>query len=135
MSLPSAKFEDLPNEIIITVMQQLNTVDRFNLRGLNTRLDNILFDSIVTRHLSLFKYLPNDRIVPLDETTLYLYCAHILPHIRTNIRSLGLDSIAIEPVFTETTYPNLHNLDLHDINYEIVQHIFNSKKFDIKLFV
>jgi hypothetical protein len=50
-----AQLEDLPNEILLIILKQLNTIDLFKLKDLNRRINNILYDELMTSNLKLFK--------------------------------------------------------------------------------
>jgi hypothetical protein len=50
-----AQLEDLPDEILLIILKQLNTIDLFKLKDLNRRINNILYDELMTSNLKLFK--------------------------------------------------------------------------------
>jgi len=111
-----AQLEDLPNEILLIILKQLNTIDLFKLKDLNRRIHNILYDEVMTSNLTLFKF-DNEL-------------SNLLPEIDYKIKSLNVELFSIEYIFPATTYPNLYKLGLYNVD-ENGAFLLQGKKFDI----
>jgi hypothetical protein len=127
----STKLMCLPDEILMTILMKLNTIDAFNLIGISNRLDSILQDRVITNHLTLFKWSSNDLICQLDDKLADLFCLQILPKIHNNIKSLNLELLSMERIFLSTNYPNFCRIGLYNIDQNTATHLFHSEKFDV----
>ncbi|CAF0946288.1 unnamed protein product [Rotaria sordida] len=81
----SNQFINLPDEILLIILKKLNTIDVFNLFGIDERLDNILYDKIFTSKLTLFVSSSNDLIHRLDDSLIDRFCLQILSQIHHKI--------------------------------------------------
>ncbi|CAF1534040.1 unnamed protein product [Rotaria sordida] len=97
-SSPS-KLLDLPDEMFLSILTKLNTIDVFHLKGLNKRIDNIVYDEVIT-----------------NNELLDLFCLKILPDIHYKIQSLNVELSSMKPIFLTTIYPNLYKLGLYNVD-------------------
>ncbi|CAF3858185.1 unnamed protein product [Rotaria sp. Silwood1] len=119
---------DLPDEILIYILKKLDNFEvLYSLIGVNDRLNKIANDSIFTNHLTLMKYLSNDSIYPLANSTLDRLCSKILPLIHNKIEWLNIESSSIKRILLVTNYPNLHGISLYNINMKKFLSIFTDK--------
>lgn len=109
------------------ILKKLNTIDVFNLFGINDRLDNLLYDEIFTSKLTLFVSSSNEFIQPPDDNLIDRFCLQILPQIHHKIKWLNLESSSIERILLATNYPYLHGIGLYCINSRIARNLFNCK--------
>src|SRR5689334_17691363 len=109
---------DLPDEIIMLILNQLNNVDvLYSLMDVNARLDRILHDAMFTKKIVLAQTtISSDK--RLDEKILDRFCFEILPKIHHQIQWLSVDSSSMERIFLAADYPNLNQLDIFIINSE-----------------
>jgi hypothetical protein len=128
----SIQLDDLPDEILIYIFKKLyNHEVLYSLMGVNQRLNRIVHDKMFTRDLCLLRYCSyDDSIIPLPDSTIDRCCSKILPDIGHQIESLFLERTSIERVLHATNYPNLNNLGLCDVNYNVAISLFGlSYKF------
>ncbi|CAF0814612.1 unnamed protein product [Rotaria sordida] len=116
MASSPSQFFDLPDEILLIILTKLNIIDVFNLKGLNRRIDNIVYDGVIARNLTLFKYWSYDVICKLDNELLDLFCLKILPEIHYKIQSLNVEISSMKRIFLSTTYPNLYKLGVYNVD-------------------
>ena len=127
----SLQLIDLPPEILIYILKKLDSIDVFiSLMGINTRLDQIVCDPVLTRHLTLLRWSSTDFICPLDNTVLNRFCSQIIPQICHKIKCLNLESSSVKRVLLAADYPNLCELSLYNFENETAIHLSNSKKID-----
>ncbi|CAF5045275.1 unnamed protein product [Rotaria sp. Silwood1] len=119
---------DLPDEILIYILKKLDNFQvLYSLIGVNDRLNKIANDSIFTNNLTLMKYLSNDSIYPLANSTLDRLCSKILPLIHNKIEWLNIESSSIKRILLVTNYPNLHGIGLYNINMKKFLSLFTDK--------
>ncbi|CAF3409445.1 unnamed protein product [Rotaria sp. Silwood2] len=127
------QLEDLPDEILLIILQKLNNCDvLYSFMGLNGRLDTILYDRIFTRNLSLIKYVHRSSYqfnIILDRFSL-----EILPKINDKIERLSIESSFIERILLATNYPNLHALDLYEFEPETASTLFRDGSYLVNQF-
>lgn len=131
MASSRSQLLDLPDEILLSVFENINGIDVFQLKGLNKRIDNIVYDEVITSNLTLFKCLSHDVVRKLDNELMMLVCLQILPEIHHKIQSLNVELSSIESIFFTTIYPNLYKLGLYNIDEYAAFSLFQGKKFDI----
>ncbi|CAF1013659.1 unnamed protein product [Adineta steineri] len=127
MELYCNHFINLPDEILVLILNKLNTVDVFNVFNINNRLDNILCDDIFTNTLTLFISSSNDIIEPPDNKLIDRFCLQILPKIHHKIKWLNLESSSMKRILLATPYPYLHGIRLYSINGQMATHLFNNR--------
>jgi len=124
-------------EILIYIFKKLyNNEVLYSFIDVNQRLNRIVHDRIFTRDLCLLKYCPiDDSTFPLPDPILDQFCSKILPEIGHQIETLYLERTSIEPVLRATNYPNLNNLGLCDINFDLAVNMFGGKRFSLIDFI
>ncbi|UJR29813.1 hypothetical protein I4U23_017357 [Adineta vaga] len=94
----------------------------------NQRLTRIVHDTYFTRSLYFLEYSPdNETISPLSDLTLDRFCSKILPEIGHRIQTFYLERMSIKRILHATNYPNLNNLSLYDMDYEVAMSLFDDK--------
>jgi hypothetical protein len=100
-------FLHLPNEILVTILKKLDSVDiLYSLFGINNeRLDSIIQDKIFSNTLNFASTVRNS-------TMLDRFCDYILPRIHYNVKCLIVEPVSMERILLTTHYPNLTDLKL-----------------------
>lgn len=107
----------LPDEILRTIFNKLNTVDIFySLVGVNQRFDRLALDSLYVHHLDFAIKLSNYHNSHVDTYILDKVCEKILPRINHKITKLTLDPFPTERILDAVKYPHLYSLSL--VNYQ-----------------
>ena len=107
---------DLPDELLLAIVGQLNTVDA--LAALNTvhpPLDSLLRDRLLVRDLNFTTRSWTDDRCSVDDRTLSVMCHSILPTIRHHVTSLTLDANSLVRVLDAVDFPQVSSLTLHDV--------------------
>ncbi|CAF2546373.1 unnamed protein product [Rotaria sp. Silwood2] len=126
---------DLSDELLLLIFKKICNVELlYSLIGINIRLDRIVSDSIFTRNLTLLRHVSNDLIYPLVDTVVDRFCSQILPQIHHKINTLNLESLSMERILLAADYPNLHSLELYNVDEKIAERIFSSKIFHFDCF-
>jgi len=126
------QFMDLPDEIIMMILKKLDNVEvLYFLMNVNTRLNQIVNDSIFTTKITLMKSTDLTSILP--HVVLDRFCFQILPKIHQKIQCLNLESASMERILLAADYPNLRQLEIFIIDPEAVIH-FTGKKTDFDSF-
>ncbi|CAF1632303.1 unnamed protein product [Adineta ricciae] len=94
---------DLPSEILMIILMQLDTIDHIMLIGLNKRLNCLLFDLTITKHLRLFRYTSDGHICRLNDKYVNVLCLQILPQIDRNIESIYLEESLLRTFYSKCT--------------------------------
>ena len=122
---------DLPNEMLLLIMKQLNMVDvLYSLVDVTQRLDQLVLNSISTRTLDLTcletEFFPN-RAYSIDDHVLERLCKDVLPRINHQINELIIDQHSIKRVLHARDYRQLVSLSLIDIDETFFFDFFESK--------
>ncbi|CAF3298072.1 unnamed protein product [Rotaria socialis] len=126
------QLNDLPDEILLTILKKLpNTDVLYSLIGVNKRLDTIVKDSIFTRYLTLMT--PCNDLSRITEPILNRFCVEILSEIRHKILWLNLELSSMDRILLSTNYPNLLGLALHKLIPEKASELFTGKIFSLIL--
>jgi hypothetical protein len=96
--------------------------------NVNTRLDNIIRDSVFTSRLTFMSYSSNDLVCPLPDTTLDRFCLQILSQIHHKIECLNLEPLSMDRILLGAEYSNLCELGLYNIQEETAILLLNVKK-------
>jgi hypothetical protein len=128
--MPSNRVEmnllDLPDEMLLSIFSQCAAVDALStFIGLHPRLDRIVCDPLLVRHLNFTVNSWKGEIASMPEKIIDRMCDTILPRINDRINKLTLDSPAMERVLTPSIfYPSLSSLSLLNFPRKtIVQHL------------
>jgi DNA topoisomerase IA len=73
----------------------------------------------------------DDLDYSLSDLILDRFCSHILPKINQKIQRLHLESLTMEHILRATNYPNLHAINLHNIQAKTAKDLFTGKIFFI----
>jgi hypothetical protein len=122
---------DLPNEILLTIFKTLNNIDiLYSLFDIdNQRLDLILQEKTFTTSLNFVFATSYGYASSIADSIIDRFCISILPKINYDIKSLTLESEAVERILRAADYPNLIELKLYYVNDHIISQYFTSKKF------
>lgn len=130
MEYSSAQLNDLPDEILIIILKNLNKINvLYSFIDVNKRFDKIVQDSIFTSSLTLFNYFSYDDIYPLPHLILDRFCSKILPKIHQRIKWLDLEPLSMERILLSANYPNLFGLNICNIKKDIALKLFTGKMF------
>ncbi|CAF3595374.1 unnamed protein product [Rotaria sp. Silwood1] len=78
--------------------------------------------------------MSNDLIYPLVDTVVDRFCSQILPQIHYKINTLNLESLSLERILLAADYPNLHSLELYNVDEKTAERVFSSKIFHYDCF-
>jgi hypothetical protein len=111
---------DLPNEVLLIIVKQLNMVDvLYSLVDVTERLDQLVLNRIYTRILDMtcvrMELLP-DRVYSTDSHVCERICKNVLSRINHQVNELIVDQPSIKRVLHTTDYPQLHSLSLIDLD-------------------
>lgn len=113
---------DLPNEILLIILQKLNSLDVlysfFDVN--NERLDALVQDEIFSTVLD-FGFIDNNS--PTDRLKLDRLCVDILPRIRDNVKCFIVKPVLIKRILLAADYPNLINLKLLNFKGEMLYNL------------
>ena len=126
---------DLPDEILLIILKNLNNVDiHYSLQGVNQRLNQVIRESIFTKHLSFIERSLNNYIDRLsNKTILSRFHSQILRGIHDKIQYLALGSTSMKSVLHAAYYPNLCSLALFNVDKKSIRSLFKSKNILIDL--
>jgi hypothetical protein len=124
------ELNDLPDEILLVILEKLHNIDvLYSLIGVNKRLNTVAHDSIFTSYLTLMTSSSNCLFYELTNTILDRFCRQILPKIHYKIKWLNLESSCMERILLSTNYPNLYGLGLYNLTLETSRDLFTGKIF------
>ena len=114
---------DLPNEILLYILNKLNNVDvlysLFDIK--NERLDNITRQKIYSNILNFTSITDKTRIIDR-------FCMDILPRISSNIKCLIVEPISMKRILLATHYPNLNELKIFNLRPNSSLHYFTGNE-------
>jgi hypothetical protein len=112
---------DLPDEILLIILNKLNNIDvLYSLLDINNGRLNILAQENTFTNILKF--------VSIKDTSLIdRFCSYILPRIHHNVRCFILDPVLMERILLATDYPNLTELKIFHFKQEIALNYFTSK--------
>ena len=121
MSRHDVHLLDLPNEILLIILQKLNNLDvLYSLVDINNERLDILVQEKTFNNTLDFGSIDNHS--PIDR-----FCVDILPRIRDNVKYLILKPILMERILLATDYPNLTHLEIVNFKQETVLRYLTSK--------
>jgi hypothetical protein len=125
----SIQLDDLPDEILLTILKKLfNAEVLYSLIGVNKRFTTIASDPTFTSRITLTGSTLNGFIYSIGESQLNRLCSHVLPKIFDRIKWFNLESTAIDRIFLAANYPNLSGLGLYNLEVEQAKHLFTGTK-------
>jgi hypothetical protein len=130
MNRSCVQLNDLPDELLMFIFKQMNTVEvLYSLFGVNERLDSILQDPTFTNYLSFLKWSSKKFLNIFSPDVIFdRFCLQILPAIREKIQWLDVESSSMKQILCAADYPNLYRLSLFNIEEETVKSLFTGKK-------
>jgi hypothetical protein len=117
---------DLPDEMLVSIFNEFTAVDALStFIGLHPRLDRIVCDPMLVRHLDFTGTTWNGETICISDQVIDRVCGTILPRISEHINELTLNPPAMERVLTPLiVYRTLSSLSLLDFPLKsIVQHL------------
>ena len=130
---------DFPDEILLIIFQQLNSIDvLFSFHNLCSRFNRIVRDQIFSRHLNLVKKICNTYHSRIHSNeVLNRLCLEILPSIADQIEQLDLESSSMKAILNAAQYENLSDLSLYNLKKEEIEWLFNGKinQRSLKMFI
>ncbi|CAF0953718.1 unnamed protein product [Adineta steineri] len=121
MNNSTVQLLDLPDEMLIQILNKLNNVDvLYSVLGVNKRLNRLACDPIFTNYLDLTtKISKYDERCSMSNVRLDQFCSFILLKIHHNIECLVLESSSMERILLTCDYPKLNKLILYSIKPEL----------------
>jgi hypothetical protein len=128
----NVQLDDLPDEILLIIFKKMSDVEvLYSLTDVNQRLNKIVYDPVSTSHLTFSKGFSNNSISPSSIPMLDRFLFQILPKIHDKIKWVDLATSFIERILLFPKSPNLHRLDLYDLEIECAKNLFIGKIFDL----
>ena len=118
---------DLPNEILLIILQKLNNIDvlyllwNINNKRLNSLAEGKMFSSTLD-------FASSDRCSLINQYKFDEFCVDVLPRIHLNVQCLIVEPMEMERILLATDYPNLIQLKLVNFEEKFASHHFTSKK-------
>lgn len=122
MTPSEVNFLSLPNEILLSILKNLNNIDvLYSLFGINNeRLDLLVQTNIFTNNLNFASIT--------DLCLINRFYNDILPEIHHNVKFLTFDPSSMERILVLGDYPNLNELKILHFRQELVPNYFKSKR-------
>lgn len=112
---------DLPDEILIIILNKLSNIDvLYSLLDINNgRLNILAQENTFTDILNFFSIAATSKI--------NRFCSDILPRIHQNVKCFILYPVIMERILLATDYPNLTELKIFQFRRKIASDYFTSK--------
>ena len=110
---------DLPDEILVTILSKLNTIDvLYSLVDVNTIFNRLIFDSHYIYHLNLTANTLLNDLSSVENEILILdrIRTKILPRIHDKVNKLTVGPSFMKFIFDTVSYPQLRSLSL--VNFQ-----------------
>jgi hypothetical protein len=115
---------DLPNEILLIILNKLNTVDAlYSLVDVNERFDELVLDLLHIRNLDTASMIIKsnvDRTFSTDNRILDRICEKILPRIHHEVNELIVEQYSMKRILLTVNYPELYSLSLVNFQEEVL---------------
>ncbi|CAF2503244.1 unnamed protein product [Rotaria sp. Silwood2] len=106
MNRSNAHLLDLPDEILLIILNKLNNIDVvYSLLDINNGRLNVLAQE--NTFTNILKFISIDDICLIDR-----FCTDILPIIHHNVKCFIFDPVIMERILLATKYPNLSELKI-----------------------
>jgi hypothetical protein len=121
---------DLPDEILLIIFKELNTIDVFYSFGnVNRRFNRLVLDSLYIRHLEITT-LRNikseyDQISSIDTQILSEICVKFVPRIHHQVHKLTVQQDSMQQILHAANYFQLYSLSFINFHEEILYQYFN----------
>ena len=120
---------DLPDEILLMILKELNMIDVLcSLADVDRRLNRLAHDSLYIRDLDLTGMMKiNSRCNQTSSTdhhhqVLLRVCEKILPCIHHHVFKLTVEPYSVKDIFAAVDYPHLYSLSLTNFQVEELHH-------------
>jgi hypothetical protein len=115
MSHRTLHFLDLPDEILLMIMEKLGSKDvLYSLLGVNKRLDQMARSIENTKCIDFVTASSNIRSHTPSHFNLDRFCNEILPQIHHNVEEFRLDLFSMKHILRACKYPNLRMIVIDD---------------------
>jgi hypothetical protein len=112
---------DLPDEILLIILNKLNNIDvLYSLLDINDGRLNILARENTFTNILNFVSIDDNSVIDR-------FCSDILPRIHHNVKCFILYPVLMERILLATDYPNLIELKISHFQREIALNYFTSK--------
>ena len=128
---------DLPDEILLIILKQLNMIDVvYSLTNVDRRFDRLAVDSVYIHDLKITNILSikslYDETSSVDTKVLSKICEQILPRVHHQIHQLTVEEESMKSILSAATYPQLYSLSLINLEEEILYQHLTSMIFIFK---
>ena len=116
---------DLPDEILVIVLNKLKIVDVFySLVDVNRRFHRLVFDSLYIHHLDMTTVTNinsvYDQSSSIDTQVLSEICSKVLPQIDHKVHKLTVEQGTMKQILPAANYSQLYSLSLINFQDEIL---------------
>ena len=126
MNNSMVRIVDLPDEMLLTILNKLNNIDiLYSLVGVNRKLNNVACDTNFTRTIDLITISSNEDADSEMNVIFDRFCMQILPRIDDNIECLIVEAYCFQLVLNAINYYKLRKLTLVNLELNMGCHIFN----------
>jgi hypothetical protein len=120
------ELNDLPDEILLLILKQLNNVEVLSsFHDVNQRFNRIIHDPIFTSHLNFVKRSCHKIINKFSSNLIDQFSSQILPEICTRIEWFNLESSFMKYILSTNKYSNLCGIGLYNVDEEIINFLFS----------
>jgi hypothetical protein len=115
---------DLPNEILLIILKNLDNIDvLYSLFGINSnRLDILVQEDLFINTLNLA------TMSSITDFKLHRFCTSILPRIHHSIKKLILQTTSMERILLAGDYPSLTSLEFFNFEQKEVFRYFTGRQ-------
>ncbi|CAF4802882.1 unnamed protein product [Rotaria socialis] len=116
---------DLPDEILLVILNKLNTTDVFHsLVDVNQQFDRLAFDYLYVRNIDMTDTMIinslYDQISSIDTKILSKICEKVLPRIHHQVYKLTIEQYSMQHIILAANYPQHYSLSLINFQEEIL---------------
>ncbi|CAF3377286.1 unnamed protein product [Rotaria socialis] len=125
---------DLPDEILLVILNKLNTTDVFHsLVDVNQQFDRLAFDYLYVRNIDMTDTMIinslYDQISSIDTKILSKICEKVLPRIHHQVYKLTIEQYSMQHIILAANYPQHYSLSLINFQEEILYQYLTSILF------
>ncbi|CAF3438349.1 unnamed protein product, partial [Rotaria sp. Silwood2] len=123
MSRSNVNLLDLPDEIILIILNKLNNMDvLYSFIDVNNEhLNSLAQEKIFSDTLN---FISINNVSAIDQEKLDRFCKDILPKIHENVKCFILEPISMECILHASDYRNLTELKLFNFTKEVALNYF-----------
>ncbi|CAF3336829.1 unnamed protein product [Rotaria socialis] len=116
---------DLPDEILLAILNKLNTTDVFHsLVDVNQQFDRLTLDYLHVRNIDMTDTMTinslYDQTSSIDTKILSKICEKVLPRIHHQVYKLTIEQYSMQHIILAANYPQLYSLSLTNFQEEIL---------------